>query len=261
MSGIEEAFERTEETAQELQSAAARVASRARALVKAGQTGNLAAVKRSWMQLREDSQALSNRLEESDPLWPFTEEEERALFSDGYATELKAEAEASGLRMFERDGNLMCYPSILRVLPDFAVRIDRKKVSTVRPSWLVRLLLKRQQKTSGYPPQRFLEALYSVYGELRRDSSGLLGSDVVPLVRIYGLLTALPGAQRDYDRTDFARDLYVLESEGPRQTKKGASVSFPSSTGTRRKSEIFSFVGPDGDVVEYYGIRFTSPSR
>ena len=79
----------------------------------------------------------------------------------------------------------------------------------------------------------------------------------MPLDRIYRLLTSLPGINREYDRTDFARDLYNLDSSGLRRTRSGASVSFPASTGTRRPRGLFSFVGPDGRDVEYYGVRFT----
>ena len=81
---------------------------------------------------------------------------------------------------------------------------------------------------------------------------------VVPLIKIYGLMTALPGANREYDRSDFARDIYMLDSQGPRRTRRGATVSFPASTGTRRRSsDLFTFVGPEGESVEYYGLRFS----
>ena len=84
---------------------------------------------------------------------------------------------------------------------------------------------------------------------------------VVPLDNIYKLMTALPGAARDYDRSDFARDLYILDSKGPRETRNGSEVSFPSSTGTRISRNLFSFVGPDGNSEEYYGIRFVKSGR
>ncbi len=80
---------------------------------------------------------------------------------------------------------------------------------------------------------------------------------MVPLSRIYKLITALPGVSRDYDRTDFARDIYTLDAEGPRQTRRGRIVSFPASTGTRRRIDIFSFVAPNGENHEYYGIKFS----
>ena len=36
-------------------------------------------------------------------------------------------------------------------------------------------------------------------------------------------MTALPGQSRDYDRTDFARDIYTLDAEDPAKRAKGAS--------------------------------------
>ena len=43
----------------------------------------------------------------------------------------------------------------------------------------------------------------------------------MPLDRIYRLFTSLPGSSREYDRTDFARDLYILDTNGPKRTKQG----------------------------------------
>ena len=80
---------------------------------------------------------------------------------------------------------------------------------------------------------------------------------MVRLSKIYRLLTSLHGISRDYGRSDFARDLYLLDADGPRRTRRGAEVSFPSSTGTRTLSrDLFEFIGPDGHSVTYYGIRF-----
>ena len=83
------------------------------------------------------------------------------------------------------------------------------------------------------------------------------GTRVVPLERIYKLFTSLPGTRREYATTDFARDIYRLETSGQTTTRSGASVSFPASTGTRSAKGLFTFVGPDGQDVQYYGVRFT----
>ena len=61
---------------------------------------------------------------------------------------------------------------------------------------------------------------------------------VVSLVRsIYELMTALPGAQRDYQRIDFARDLYRLDTSGTIQTRKGNRMRLIGSTGTKNALE------------------------
>lgn len=264
MTSFEQAFSDTECAAEAARKSAAKVVSQAKALVKAAQGGNIAGIKRGQQKLEEALSALRQEVANTSTCWPFKdEEEEKRRFKEGYIVELRSAAAEKRLDIYERDGNLISYPSILRLLPtECAVRVDRKKVSTVRPSYLADLLLKNQKKSSGFPPQRFLEALYFVYSDIVKDpSSGLAqgGSGrVVLLARIYGLMTALPGASRDYDRSDFARDLYSLDSEGLRRTRNGASVSFPAATGTKLpSSNLFSFVGPDGRNVDYYGIRFS----
>ena len=263
VTGFERAFDDTQRAAESARKSAANVASQARALTKAAQSGNIAGIKRSQEKLDQALTALQQEVSNATSCWPFTDEaEEKRHLEEGYAEELRSAATEQGLEVHERDGWLFAYPSIVRMLPaERAVRVGRKKISDIRPSYIANLLLKNQNKSSGFSPERFLEALYRVYADIVKDpSSGLAqggGGRVIPLARIYRLMTALPGSDRDYDRTDFARDLYILDSEEHRRTKTGATVSFPSSTGTRRRSgDLFSFVGPDGNLVEYYGIRF-----
>ncbi len=233
----------------------------AKKLQKAAREGNVAAVKRAQgdfdAALREVRQAAAGAVAS----WPLPDDDEQRYLEDGYAAELCAAAEERGLSVYERDGKLISYPSIVRILPgDRAVRVDGKRVAGIRPSHLAGLLLKNQKKPARHRSDRFLEALYTVYAEVvREDAGGRAAGDgpVVPLTRVYKLLTSLPGAAREYDRTDFARDLFILEAEGPRRTRKGAAVSFPASTGTRRAG-LFTFVGPDGQEARYYGISFTA---
>ena len=260
---LDQALRDAEDTAEAARRSAMRVASLAKAVAKAAQTGNIAALKRNQENLEHAVETLRTDASQAVGCWSLTDEDEQRVFEEEYADALKNAAAAAGLAMFERDGLLISYPSIIRLLPaERAVRIDRKKVSTIKPSYLVDLLLRQQKKSSGFSPQRLLEALYFVYREVLKDLSGkavrVESGRVVPLSRIYGLMTALPGVSREYDRNDFARDIYTLDSLGPRNTRNGATVSFPSSTGTRRRSkDLFSFVGQDGESAEYYGIRFT----
>ena len=173
-------------------------------------------------------------------------------------------ATENGLDIFERDGRLISYPSVVRVLPgEKAVRIDRKKFSTIRPSRLVTILKENQNKRPRFRREIFLEALFNAYRIVSgQQRAGRLIDDrnvssVVPLAKIYEVFTSLPGSSRDYDKTDFARDLYFLDEGDVRQTRSGERVTFPASTGTRSASGTFSFVGPDGHVITYYGIQFS----
>lgn len=264
MGQFEQAFADAEEAAAEAVKSAASLGRLAKQLEKAAKEGNIAALKRTQGRFEDALGELGQAVGNAVACWPFVEEEEQQYLRDGYSAELSEAASARGLSIHERDGRLIASPSIVRVLPsDRAVRIDRKRISAIRPSALIGLLLENQKKPGTYRSEAFLEALSKVYMELvREDSAGRLvkgaSGRVIPLSRIYNLFTSLPGSDREYTRTDFARDLYLLDTSGVTTTKSGATVSFPASSGTRRAADLFTFVDSDGRDVQYYGIRFAA---
>lgn len=263
MADFEQGFEDTERAAGAMLGATGDLARLARQLQKAAREGNIGGIRRTQERLGGTLASLSQAVSNAAQSWPFEDGDEERYFRDSYADELRRVASGRGLTIHAHEGRLVAHPSTLRIVSgDGAVYIDRKKVSAVRPTHLVGLLLENQKKGGRYDSARFLESLYNVYAEVVRDVSrdladgGGIGT-VVPLDRIYRLFTSLPGSAREYDRTDFARDVYLLDVNGPQATRKGAAVSFPSSTGARSSRGLFTFVGPDGRDVAYYGIRFT----
>lgn len=263
MNTLEEAFDHSEHVATTVQKSATRVVGVARSMAKAARTGNISGIKRYQQNLDMALASLQQEVGKARTCWPFTEEQEQEIFTERFASDLVRCAQENDLTIYEQDGALISYPSIVRLMSsDCTVKVDRKKISTIRLPFLVDLLVKNQRKSSNFAAARLLEAMYNVYRDITaRPSTDLVSgtsAPVVPLARIYKLLTALPGTAREYDRSDFARDLYTLEIDGPHNTRNGARVSFPSSTGTRRRSsDVFSFIGPDGNRVEYYGVLFT----
>ena len=258
---FDQAFDDVTDTCDQALKATQALMSQLRQLRKASQVGNIAAVKRAQSRLADALSDLAEPVNVAVNAWPYDDDLEIEYFKDGYAAELRRVALEKGLNILERDGQLISHPSIVRVLPsERAVRIDRKKVSTIKPSHLAGLLLKAQKNPPRSRPQPFLEALYKVYRALTQETSSRpivgTGAPVVPLARIYDLFVALPGVRRDYTATDFARDLYQLDSSGVNTTRSGAAVSFPASTGARSARNLFTFVGPDGAEVKYFGIRF-----
>ena len=254
---FEQACHDTETAAASTLKSATELAKLAKALQKAAKEGNVAAIKRSAERLEGALDALRQEVTNAVATWPFKDGEEAEYLRKHYAVELRSVAEKSGLAIYERDGNLISYPSIVRILSgDQAVRIDKKRVSTLRPSYLTDMLVSNQKKPPRFRSDLFLESLYKVYRQFA-EPGGLLKEPVMPLARIYEIFTSLPGSSREYDKTEFARSLYFLESDGPTHTKSGARVSFPASTGTRSARGTFPFVGPDGQVIAYYGIQFS----
>ena len=261
MDNFERAFEDISRDAASTLKAAADLTKQAKQLQKAARDGNIAAVKKGQVRLNDMLGHLAQAVSNAVKSWPFEDDEEEQYLRDGYATELRRVASKKGLDIHERDGQLISHPSIVRILPvDRAVRIDKRKVSNIRPSHLADILLQSQKTPGRYRAQPFLEALYRMYLALTKDSSGRLidgASDpVIPLASIYRLFTSLPSSNREYAPTDFARDVYLLDKSGLTKTRSGATASFPASTGARSAKDLFSFVGPDGREVKYYGIRF-----
>ena len=263
MDSFEEAFDNATRVADQALKANKDLSKQLHGLRRASQTGNITAVKREQSRLAAALDELTEAVNNVGVAWPFDDEQEVQYLkaADGYAAELRRVASEKGLLIRERDGQLICHPFIVRIIPsERAVRIDKKKVSTIRPSHLTEVLVKAQKAPSRFRPQSFLEALHKVYLSLTKESSARLiggtGAPVILLDNIYGLFTSLPGSTRDYSKTDFARDLYELDRSGVTKTRSGATVSFSASTGARSSRNLYTFVGPDGHEVKFYGIRF-----
>ena len=258
MIGFEQGFDDTENAARSIAGSAANVAKSAKALERAAKIGNISAVRRAQTELASALSALSQEGQNAANAWPFQPDEEQSYLKDHFAGELRQVAATQGLDMHEHDERLIAHPSILRVLPSSrAVRIDRKQASTIRPSYLVSELLKKQKTAARSGGRSILEAMYKAYQMLVGGLSPLnrLEADLpqaVPLSRIYDALTLMPGTGRDYSRTEFALDLYGLETEGPRETRSGAQVHFYGG----RQSNI-ALVAPDGKIITYYNVAFT----
>jgi hypothetical protein len=231
---------------------------------KAAQEGNISTLRRASERLSSSAEIAQQEVFNAVNTWPFSPETEEEYLRESYKSELLSLAGGAGITLNQRDDRLICFPSILRVLPaDKSVRIDRKRVPQVRPSKLLAILKNNQTRPRKFRSEAFLEAIYNVYRNLvAGDRQGRLMNEgrsgqVVALSRIYEMLTSLPGSRGEYDPTDFARDLYLVDAAGIRQVRSGAAVSFPASTGTRSQRGTFSFVSAEGEVVTYYGIQFT----
>lgn len=258
MAGFEQGFADTERAATLTAKSAAEVAKAAKALERAAKTGTIAAVRKAQGDLSSALGVLRQEVANATGAWPFQPEGEEAYLKDNFAAELRQVAAARGLDIHEKDGRLIAPPSIVRVLPGSrAVRIDRKQVSAVRPSHLAGLLVDNQKKPARFNTRNFLESVHNAYQKLTRGQSARILTEgnhgpTVPFAEIYDLFTVPPGAAREYSRTDFARDLYRLETEGPKETRQGKRIYFHSG----RISQI-SFVDRDGHTITYHSVEFS----
>ena len=261
---FEQACHDTETAAASTLKSARNIVKLVNALQKAAREGNVGDLRKNAEKLESDLVSLRQEVANAIASWPFRDEEEEAYLREHYAAELRERAAENGLDIHERDGLLISHPSIVRVLPgNRAVRIDKKLVRTLRPSHLAGILEANQRKPPRFKSPTFLKALHERYLVLAKAEPPRLDrhGPVVPLARIYEAFTSLPGSTSEYGRTDFARDLYFLDRDGPAETRTGAHVSFPASSGVRSAKDTFPFVGPDGQVVTYYGIRFVGGDK
>jgi hypothetical protein len=179
------------------------------------------------------------------------------LASGAYAKELLAAAETADVAMYAEDDRLLCYPSIVRVLPgEAALEIDRKRARGIRPSIVVAQLAKAQRAGPRFKPAPFLASLVGAY-DLVVAGQGKTPGAVVRLLDVYGALTLLPGQSRDYTRAEFARDLYLLDQSGETAGPGGRRLRWAASSGTRQAG-VLTTVAMSGQQQRYWGIAVES---
>lgn len=188
----------------------------------------------------------------------FAFDEHAYLSSGGYVKELLAEAEARGLSIVEDDDRLLCYPSLLRVLPgEAAVEVDKVRDRRLRPSVLVSALAGAQDRGPRFKAEAFLDSLRTAY-ELLVSSTDTRPDAVVRLVDIWSALTMLPGQRGQYSKQEFARDLYLLDQSGVTSTTRSPRIlRWAASTGTKGSGTLIT-VARDGQQQRYWGVSFTS---
>ena len=188
----------------------------------------------------------------------FDFDEQAHLASGGYVKELLVEAEARGVTIMEDDDRLLCYPSLVRLLPtDAAVEIDKVRERRLRPSVLAAALARAQERGARFKAEQFLDSLRSGY-ELWVASEDKKADAVVRLVDIWTVLTMLPGQRTTYSKQEFARDLYLLDQSGVTSTARSPrTLRWSASTGTKGTGTLVT-VARNGQEQRYWGVSFSS---
>lgn len=146
--------------------AAAKAAKAATAVLRkaraSARIGNLKDLQNQLAEARNSAKRFAEVMAEADQSWNFGPE---PYFAEGgYLQELKAEAERTGLSLFEKDGRIYCFPMLLTLSgKEGAVFINRKPERGIRPSVLVKLLAERQRKPQRTNSERFLDTLFEAY--------------------------------------------------------------------------------------------------
>jgi hypothetical protein len=251
---LESALARTEDDAREALAVARRLQAAVAAAQKAAVVGDLRALRRQIAAAEDLVGDIAERVNDLSEGWPFSEEQEVKLFSSGaYARELLEAAERVGLGLYEQDGVLASYPSLVRIVPAQAqVTIDRKRHAQVRPSRLAAHLRDLQGRDPRLKEDRFLETLYAAYELVTGGRGG-----TVRLTELHRALTLLPSAKADYGVQEFARDVYVLDGSGLRETRRGKRMRLQSgATAAKDRRNLLVVVTREGVEKTYYGVEF-----
>jgi hypothetical protein len=224
---------------------------RARAAAAVGQVRDL---RRALDAATDLAQALSEEVRAVSAAYDVDEAD--LMTSGAYTKELLATADDSGLHVYEEDDRLLCYPSIVRLLPgDLALEIDRRKARGIRPSVVVEQLKRAQQAGPRFKPEPFLGSLLTAYDYVVARQGKASGA-VVRLWDIHAVLTLLPGQAREYTKPEFARDLYLLDQSGHTTIGSPARrLRWAASTGTRQAG-VLTTVAKSGQQQRYWGIAF-----
>ena len=247
---LEEEFDRTEKLAHAAIRATGRLAAAARALAKAAAEGDIARIRRGGERLSQEAEGARQEAVNASAAWSLDPETEEQYLRAEFAEELLRTADASGFKMQRHDGAIVAYPVILRVLAgQRSVTLNRKRMTSLRPSRLVARLKAIQSRSLHGSPQAFLETLFSAYTLI---AQGERAGSAVSLDEVFQVLTLSPGA--DYSKEDFARDLLTLDRSGITTTRRGAPISLLPPT--RESRHTFVCATPEGEIVRFYGIRF-----
>ena len=254
---LERALADTESDADAALKAANGVVKALRRFHGSARNGNLRDLRPAIAASEQALAALRQQFANAQEGWDFNE----ATYVEGgaYLRELLATAADMGVKVYQQDDRLYCYPSLVRVLGrDRAVLIDKSRERRLRPKVLIGHLRDLQERRPRFRPDTLLESLFNAYGELvarrGKDQEGL--GIVEKLVDIYRLFTLAPGAAREYPLQEFARDLYLLDQSASTRTRGGYELTLSADAGTRRRSELIRVITQDGGEKLYYGIAF-----
>jgi len=256
---LEKALAQTESDADTAFKAAVAVVSAIKKFRGAAHNGDLRELRKTIDATEQAMAVLRQQLTLAKEGWRF--DEEAYLSGKDFLSELLLTAQQMGVKIFEQDDRLYCYPFLIRILPnERAILIDKKRERGIRPSILISHLMTLQGKPVRFKPEAFLESLYHAYSIAvsTRPKEHANSHVVVPLHEIYDLLTLLPGQSKEYSRQEFSRDIYLLDQSRVTQTKKGSIVSFPASTATKSASGTITVITQAGHEKKYYGISFAN---
>lgn len=254
MTRLESALAQVESDTESALKAAREAVSLLRKVHGVAKVGKLKDFARYLNDAEQAIERLREKLATTRQRWNFDTE---SYLSDGsFLSEIVETAKRQGLKTYELDGQVYCYPSLMRVAAnDQILFIDRQKHTHLRPSVVVDHLKALRNRPVRFRSEPFLKALKEAYDYwiAKKRPGRCAAATPAPLAAIYSLLTPLPGQAKEYSKQEFARDLYLLDED---VADAPAGFTLHSATGRELPARVFSVVTKDGEMKRYYAISF-----
>lgn len=192
--------------------------------------------------------------------WPMDDSAVDQVLDRNLMAEVADLLKQQGIELHRYGSGWSVSPLLLRVdAKSRAIKIDRTRLATLRPSLIAAAVAAARQRPSSRPDQ-FIETLYTAYrsavGSISlTEQPTRLGSSI-PLSEVYKSLTLLPESRREYPIESFTRDLYVLDRSGVATTKGGLRMFFSSSTSSKGGGGVLTVLDDTGAPQNYFAVAF-----
>ena len=187
----------------------------ARRLRSAARSGDLRPLRDGRLRVAQSSAQVTDAVGQVSASWPFDEAAEVDYLRTGFPAELVAVAATAGVDIHESDGRLLAFPALVRIDANGRrVRLNSRQSSSLRPSAIVAALQAIRAKGASFNAQSFANVLYRAWRVHTKHHDE--GARQVGLIDVHETLTLLPSARKEYDLTDFGRDLLLLDESGLR---------------------------------------------
>ena len=231
-------------------------------ILKDADTGNIADMKKSLAAIKEAASHLSSRIESYEKCAEDFDTAEYFVSVD-FSKQLLASCEEKNVNVKGDKGVYEMFPYKIRVAAETQdVFMDRKKLSSCRPSYIAETVRAGQEKLNkaSFKSAPFLTELAAAYEVTCLKSGARIGSNQL-LTKIYKNLVPMARARKEYDMQSFAFDLARLYEAGPDEwieQKSGNHYTFGpsrlekgirvlSKTGIETFIETFSMINTVDD--------------
>ncbi len=180
------------------------------------------------------------------------------LQSPEYFADVSLKCKELGLELRNDGDTWYCFPSTIKILAgEEVVIINSNRTHEILPAAVAAKLKTAYDAANANPPKQFLDVLFRAYEAIGFDNRthAEIAGPVVPVLDLYDVLTLWPERKRQYSKSQFALDLYLLDRSGITSVA-GKRLTFSASTGARDRSNVVAIQDEHGYEKVYYGVYF-----